>query len=702
MKNIKVGIIGTGFIADLHADALKRVSDISVAGCCDLDPGRAKSFASRWNIPSAYSNVNDLILKEKIDTAHILVPPDYHFPVTKEVLEKGVSVLLEKPMGLSSSECRELIRIAQENRVKLGVNHNLIFSPLFDRLLKDIASHRIGKPEYVIAFFGGPLGQLDFGKFGHWMFQKPGNIILEQGPHPISQIREILGDIDEIKAVATGKRELGKDQFFYDRWQAMAECRRGHAFIHLSFGSKYSPQRVLHVYGQDGVITADFMNNRYLVQEKSVFPDYLDPTANALRYFPPLVEGIKDFSDYVFSKLKLKDRADSFFLTMKNSITAFYDALKQGKDLPSDGEDGACVIESCEKWIRAADIAENPKPQPVVQIGEEKGEDILITGAGGFIGGSMVEQLSARGRRVRILVRNPKGLRPALCSPLVKIVRGDITDPESVRKAVRGVKYVFHLAHALGQSWEDYQRLNVEPAKLFAKACLEEKVKYFVFASTIAVYYYGDLPGEIPTVYGNSPIDSKPERRNFYARSKIVIENLLMQYHKEKGLPLIIARPAVVVGKNGILTHSGVGQWTRDNVCAYWGDGTHPLPFVLGEDVARALIHIIGREGLEGRSFNLAGDAALSAREYIACLKKYSQRNIRAFPYPIRLCFLSEIFKYAIKFAGGERGGLLSYRDLANRAINARFDCSEEKRLLDWKPCADKNEFLEKAIGWAF
>jgi len=267
---------------------------------------------------------------------------------------------------------------------------------------------------------------------------------------------------------------------------------------------------------------------------------------------------------------------------------------------------------------------------------------------------------------------------------------------------VRGVKYVFHLAHALGQNWNDYQRLNVEPAKLFAEACLEEKVKYFVFASTIAAYYYGDLPGKVPVVSGSSPTDSRPERRNLYARSKIVIENMLMRYHKEKGLPLIIVRPAVVVGKNGILAHSGVGQWTRDNVCAYWGDGKNALPFVLGEDVSSALINIMDKDGLEGKQFNLAGDVALSARDYIAYLRKYSQRNIKAFPYPVGLCFLSEIFKYAIKFAGQERGGLLSYRDLANRAINARFDCSEEKRLLNWKPCADKDVFAEKAIGWAF
>jgi predicted dehydrogenase len=107
------------------------------------------------------------------------------------------------------------------------------------------------------------------------MFQEAGNIILEQGPHPISQIRAILGEIQEITATATGKRELGKDQFFYDRWQAIMKCKEGHAFVHLSFGNQFSPQRTLYGYGQDGRSWMIFLTT-YLLQENQ-FPRLLDP-----------------------------------------------------------------------------------------------------------------------------------------------------------------------------------------------------------------------------------------------------------------------------------------------------------------------------------------------------------------------------------------------------------------------------------------
>ncbi|MBW2570039.1 MAG: hypothetical protein JRE47_11925, partial [Deltaproteobacteria bacterium] len=133
------------------------------------------------------------------------------------------------------------------------------------------------------------------------------------------------------------------------------------------------------------------------------------------------------------------------------------------------------------------------------------------------------------------------------------------------------------------------------------------------------------------------------------------------------------------------------------------GKGENDLPFVLAEDVASALGSVLEKNGLEGETFNLAGDIRFSAREYIQHLRKYSHRNICAFPYPTNLCFLSDIFKYLIKVATGEhKDALLSYRDLANRSILADYDNSRAKNLLKWQPCNDPDTFIEKGIGWAF
>jgi nucleoside-diphosphate-sugar epimerase len=468
--------------------------------------------------------------------------------------------------------------------------------------------------------------------------------------------------------------------------------------MHLSFGKQYSNQRNIHVFGRDGSIFIDFLNNLYLVQKKSVYPDYLDPMANGLRYIPPAVSSIKDFSKYAMSKLKLTDRSDSFFATMKYSVAAFYGALSTQAPLPCEAQDGTAVIRACEAWVRAADVPDNPAP-PVYQLGASPEDHILVTGATGFIGRCLVEQLVQKGHNVRILVRNTNGLPRAFLSEKVHIFKGDITDADSVAEAVKGVRFVYHLAHSLGKTWEEFEYFNINPARFLAQACLKEDAR-FIFASTIAVFYYADIPGSV--VRFDSSIDSKPKLRNLYARSKIVEENLLKQIQADNGLRLVITRPGIVVGRNGILEHSGIGLWTRDNVCAYWGQGNSELPLVLVEDTASALIAMMQKDGIEGNSFNLVGDVRLTAREYVAALRRFSQRDITAFAYPSRLMYLSDAFKILIKKIGRDKNTFLSYRDLANRSVSAKFDTSFEKSTLSWQPCRDNDYFINGAFGWQF
>jgi len=703
--NIRIGFVGTGFIADLHMEAIKRIKGVQVVACCDLNRWRADNFTKRWNIAKAYDDLDSFIEEQSLDVVHVLVPPDKHVSIAKRFIDKGIRVFLEKPMAPTVAECEELVAAARPKGIDVGVNHNFIFYPLFQRLKKDLASGMIGRPEYVTAFYGGPLGQLDFGKFGHWMFAEPGNVLLEQGPHPISQVMDILGDVTAVNGKASGRRELGKNQFFYGRWEALLECERGNAFVHLSFGAKHSPQRLIGVYGQDGAILVDLLNNRYLRQPKSIFPDYLDPTARAMRYFVPGLEGFKDFGEYFLGKVKLKDRSDPFFMTMKNSIAAFYQALRSNQPVPCSAENGLKVIQTCHQWIQSANLPSNPVSEVVLPaIGAGPDDEVLVTGATGFVGKAVVEKLIAQGKKVRIFVRSARGLPAALQVPQVRAVVGDMTDTEALRQAVSGVKSVIHLAHSLGSNWREFEQLNIVPADTLARACMEFGVDRFVFASTIAAFCYADLPqtsSGLGMVNPESPVDQKPQERNHYARSKIMIEERLMQMVPE-GLPLVIARPGIVVGRDGILTHSGVGQWSRDNVCAFWGMGHNALPFVLVDDVADAFVAMLERDGVVGKTLNLVGDVRLSARDYIRELNAISGRRIKSFPYPTRLCFASDALKYGIKWATGDREGLLSYRDLANRSALSDFDCSAEKELLGWAPCRDPKDFVQKAIGWAF
>ena len=79
--------------------------------------------------------------------------------------------------------------------------------------------------------------------------------------------------------------------------------------------------------------------------------------------------------------------------------------------------------------------------------------------------------------------------------------------------------------------------------------------------------------------------------------------------HRERGLPLVIVRPGIVIGRGGSPFHWGVGMWWHDAVCQIWGQGNNKLPLVLVEDVARGLIAAMDTPGIEGRDFNLVARA---------------------------------------------------------------------------------------------
>lgn len=698
----RIGIVGTGYIANIHAEVLKELKVGQIIACCDVNYTRVADFQTRWGIANVYNDFDRMVSEQDLDIIHILAPPNLHSLLARKALEAKINVFLEKPMALSSAECWDLIGFAEKNGVTIGINHNAKFHPLFLRMKADLKKARIGKLKHLIYYQSGPLGQLDMGMYSHWMFKEPKNIIFEQAPHPLSQIRDLLGDILEIHSTASGLQELGKDQFFYNRWYAVARCQNGDAMIHLSFGAQYYPQSWIYASGQDGAIRADLLQNLYLLQEKSLFPDYMVPLANGMKYSKGIIGGIRNFSNYCLSKVKMISRTDSFYVSIKDSVKAFYEAIAGEKEPPATGKDGAAVVRTCEMWVESTKLRENSKTTQMTKLSTKLQPEVLVTGATGFIGKNLVEKLITQGKSVRVLVRSTQGLSEVFYSPLVEVFQGDITDPDRVGEWVNGIQYIYHLAHGGGQNWKAFERANIEATRNLAEAAMKEGAKYFIYTSTIAVYYYKAFPKGIK-ISEEMPIDSRPGKRNHYARSKILAENMLRNMAEKDHLPLVVFRPALVVGRGGRPYHDGVGMWTRDNVCAYWGTGKNNLPFVLVEDVVDALVRVLQRDGLQGEIFNLIGDVRLSAREYLDALRDHSGRNIRSFPYPIWLLFISDAFKHMIKLAIGEhKNALLSYRDLINRAILADFDCSKAKKILGWRPCGGREEFVRNAIIWAF
>jgi len=315
----------------------------------------------------------------------------------------------------------------------------------------------------------------------------------------------------------------------------------------------------------------------------------------------------------------------------------------------------------------------------------------LVIGGGGFIGTVLVKLLLEDGWQVRVVSRQPQ----RSSNPNLEAVRGDVADPNSMRAAIEGCDVVYHLAMGGGDSWADFHRDFVEGTETVARACQDFRVRRLIYASSSAALYLGRRG----TLDESAGPDSKPEQRSNYSRGKVEAERVLERWHREQKLPVVIMRPCIVVGRGGIFSHGGVGYWASDVHCLGWGPGTTPLPFVLVEDVASALCAAKDVPGIEGKSFNLAGDVRPTAVDFVRAVSDRTLRNFHFCPRNLRRVQLIEIGKWALKAIVRKPGNTWpAYRDFISRAMITQIDCTAAKKLLNWKPNADPEYFYREVV----
>jgi nucleoside-diphosphate-sugar epimerase len=277
----------------------------------------------------------------------------------------------------------------------------------------------------------------------------------------------------------------------------------------------------------------------------------------------------------------------------------------------------------------------------------------------------------------------------------IRYIAGSISDTHAISDAVRGVKVVYDLAANPVGTWEEMRRAYVDGARNVAEACLQHGVRRLVYASSTATLDWG-LTRTIDETAGT---DKKAHiRPGFYHLAKIAAETLLNDLHAKSGLPVVIFRPAIIVGRGGKLCHSGIGAWRDDICCTIVGKGRHPLAFVLVQDVAAAFFAAMDAPDVEGRTFNLAGDVRPSALEMIHYMRERSRRNFSAYPQNLYKLFAIWWFKYMIKVAVGRKDGRPSWHALKCEQVRTQLDCSAAKTYLGWKPVSDLEMFLGEAV----
>ena len=125
-------------------------------------------------------------------------------------------------------------------------------------------------------------------------------------------------------------------------------------------------------------------------------------------------------------------------------------------------------------------------------------------------------------------------------------------------------------------------------------------------------------------------------------------------------------------------------MWSWNAVCQIWGQGRNPLPFVLVEDVAQALVAAVDVAEIEGESFNLVAETDLTASDYLKALEEHAGVSFQKFPTPPWKFFAGDLVKWVVKqMVRHPDQRKPSYRDWKSRTQRAHYDCTKARRLLN-------------------
>ncbi len=580
----KVLLVGAGNISDIHAEILRGLPNVELWGVTDSNPDAASKLARRWSIRQVFPSLEAAIESGNVECAHVLTPPDAHCVPALPLLRAGISVLVEKPLATTSTDCDTLCAVARASGAKLAVNQNFVFDPAFVRLRNALTRGELGPLRAIDCTFNVQLRQLAARQFGHWMFREPLNLLLEQAVHPLSQIATLLGEIEAVAASSEPAWEISAGRYLYPRLNATLRSASVTAQLNFAVGSNF-PVWQLRIDGDDGAAIADMTNNRLISYKRTRWLDPIDQAVSGMRAaFNAAGDATRNLTDFLLSAAGVVSRRDSFFRSMKSSISAFHHALDQGSAIQTDGRFGRQLVTLCEQIAQAIPFVKNA---PAARKRSNEDFDSLVVGGTGFIGAHVVKRLLQQGRRVGVLARNVENLPAIFDDDRVVLLRGDIRSKEDVNGAIRSARTVINLAHGgAGGDFEAVRAAMVGGAENVAQACLSRGVERLIHVGSIASLYLGRR-GEI--VSGDTPIDGRPELRADYARAKAECDAFLLGWARQSGLRVHVLRPGVVVGAGGMPSHTGVGFFNNDQHCIGWGRGLNPLPFVLADDVADAI-----------------------------------------------------------------------------------------------------------------
>jgi predicted dehydrogenase/nucleoside-diphosphate-sugar epimerase len=688
---MRVGIIGGGEISKIHRRAISTLPYTKIVGVADSHLTRAKDAATELQaVP--YTDAELMIREQKPDVVHVLTPPESHAELGMMAMRQGCHVLVEKPLALNLADAQAMFRVAEQNRVKLCVDHNFLFAKVFRRAIDMARSGTIGSIVSVEANYRynaarNPAILEQGAEHCHWSYRLNGGPLQDLMPHPASLVMELMSELDEVQVLRQNRGVLPTN--WSDEIRIL--LKSGDKLGSISISLSERPDILsLSIHGTDGIIRANVFDNSVIIARRSSWPRAL---ARGISGFQTSWQFFKSSTANLYELLTGQfDKSSG----VQPLIAAFYQAIQEQRESPVTREKSLNVVDLVARvWPVPAKL---PLDRPSATRTRSR-PSALVTGASGFIGTHLLKKLLSEGIKVRGLVR-PNSIHAGRLKNLdVEVLQGDLADPEVLGKAACGIKTIYHLGAAMTGSWQDNHNATIKGTEYLVQAAISAGVERLVHVSSLVVYELLDVQ-DGSVIQENAPYQKNPLRMGPYAHSKTEAEKIVFTAHRNHGLKVTVVRPGMVIGPFGRVFFPHFGYRVQDRLFIVIGSGDLILPFTYVENAVNGIYQASVQDAAIGAAYNLVDDGTMTVTDYLRRFIEVTGIQARIVSVPYFVPYVATKGYEVAAHWNLVKAGKTSADQLRWKQKKVRFDNSKAKNELMWSPKVSLDEGLTRTFQW--
>jgi UDP-N-acetylglucosamine 3-dehydrogenase len=260
---LKAAVIGVGSIGSNHARVYRELDGVTLVGVADSHAPAAAKIGARFAVPH-YTDFNELLDTQKPDLVSICVPTSLHYDVGTQLIERGIDVLIEKPIATTVEQGEKLIAHAQQKGVTLAVGHIERFNPAIMELRRRLAEGAAGRIYKIHAQRLSPYPSRI----------SDAGVVLDLASHDIDLLRYIMQGDEITRIVGETLRTINSDR--EDLFNGLVRFRSGAVGVLDVNWITPTKIRKMRVTGARGMFTCDLLSQELFFYENEIGPSRWD------------------------------------------------------------------------------------------------------------------------------------------------------------------------------------------------------------------------------------------------------------------------------------------------------------------------------------------------------------------------------------------------------------------------------------------